>query len=519
MTMSRWQVRARRAVVVTVAGAVIGAGAIPAAIGGVHADPADCGGGALIAVAGTNDVGANHLVGAKQRYTGKNANNTDNPASPYAGAGAYRVITPEFPTELWPVGSVGYDDDVRRGTAATVAAIAEYQAACPGKPVTVVGYSQGARIAGDVLNAVATSTQTRTVDGVTYRKVVDPGGQEYWITDEGLSGELYSDPRRDGPESGRGIEQSILGLLPGLTMRGAREGGFGSIPVVTFCVAGDAICDMPDPLHDPLGALDALLGYFTKHAYYPWRMWRPVTDANTWTCAATPAAAAQGGTGTVDCLIPAKSALSGVRQDGVNRVRNALGLAPREVIDFLALRPNLNGLFPHANLSDLQPLVTPVLKLLPELPQLGYGGYLPSALLFSDIVTGLREVNLPAVLGGLGGLVGSAVSIAAMPLRFVEHWVGESVQAVRDGVDTDGSTRTPDLVAVAADEPSSEPNALLTPAPVPSPSTSRPSVAVADAEIPSPELSDDPAAEPAEPSTRQEPEVRLSEAVPAAPAA
>ncbi len=38
-----------------------------------------------------------------------------------------------------------------QGNAATTSAIAGYQTRCSGKPVVVAGYSQGARVAGDVL--------------------------------------------------------------------------------------------------------------------------------------------------------------------------------------------------------------------------------------------------------------------------------------------------------------------------------------------------------------------------------
>lgn len=32
-----------------------------------------------------------------------------------------------------------------------------------------------------------------------------------------------------------------------------------------ICIAGDGVCDVPDVLRDPVGALDALVGYFVKH--------------------------------------------------------------------------------------------------------------------------------------------------------------------------------------------------------------------------------------------------------------
>ncbi|WP_298445968.1 PE-PPE domain-containing protein, partial [Gordonia sp. (in: high G+C Gram-positive bacteria)] len=193
--------RARRFAIIAAACVLLCAAGSPDGAGAARADDLpDCRAGAVVIVAGTTDVGAPSQLGVQQRYTGKSpADGT------YAGQNEYKVIKPDYPTTLWPIGTVGYDDDVARGTAATVAAIAEYQRECPGREVVVVGYSQGARVAGDVLNRVATSAETMTGNGITYKKVVIDG-EEYWISQENMRGELYSDPRRDGPESGRGIE-------------------------------------------------------------------------------------------------------------------------------------------------------------------------------------------------------------------------------------------------------------------------------------------------------------------------
>lgn len=121
------------------------------------------------------------------------------------------------------------------------------------------------------------------------------------ISAEGLSGELYSDPRREGNDDGRGIENVLVGLIPGLTMSGPRPGGFGRVPVTQYCLEGDPICDLPSPVRRPVSALDGVLGYFTKHGYYPARMRTPVHDDRVWDC--TPAAGQ-----TADCLVAAPPA-------------------------------------------------------------------------------------------------------------------------------------------------------------------------------------------------------------------
>lgn len=258
-------------------GAVV-AGVVATAVAGFGtsaalADPGGCGNGAAVIVAGTNaprnaeGLPTGGVTGIGERYT----------------AQEYRVTYVDYPTHLWPLGPTPYDEDVAIGKAATEKAVAGYQRRCPGKPVVLAGYSQGARIAGDVLHEAGTGRARRGISA------------------EGLSGELYSDPRREGNDDGRGIENVLVGLIPGLTMSGPRPGGFGRVPVTQYCLEGDPICDLPSPVRRPVSALDGVLGYFTKHGYYPARMRTPVHDDRVWDC--TPAAGQ-----TADCLVAAPPA-------------------------------------------------------------------------------------------------------------------------------------------------------------------------------------------------------------------
>ncbi|GEE01965.1 hypothetical protein nbrc107696_24110 [Gordonia spumicola] len=226
---------------------------LPLAPGTANAD--SCGNGAAIVVAGTN---------APRNAHGIPVGGVTGVGSRYKSDG-YQVQYVNYPTSLWPLGPISYDDDVALGKAATEHAISAYQQRCPGKPIVVSGYSQGARVAGDVLSDVANGRQKGAP-----------------ITAKGLSGELYSDPRRVGRPDSTGVENALIGLIPGLTMSGPRDGGFGTIPVKQVCTEGDGICDVPDPLYDPIGAADAFLGYFLKHGYYPGRMNHDPADKAKW---------------------------------------------------------------------------------------------------------------------------------------------------------------------------------------------------------------------------------------------
>ncbi|MBB4135660.1 PE-PPE domain-containing protein [Gordonia humi] len=287
--------------------------------GGSTASADSCGNGGAVVVAGTlaprnaDGVPAGGVTGVGDRYADR----------------GYQVAYVDYPTSLWPLGPISYDDDVALGKIATENAIVDYQQRCPGRPVVVAGYSQGARVAGDVLSDVANG---RDANGVRQA---------------GLSGELYSDPRRVGRADGTGVENSLIGLLPGTTMSGPRDGGFGTIPVRQVCAQGDGVCDVPDPLYDPIGAADSLVGYFVKHGYYPMRMRTTPADWAGVDCRTQGA--------TDDCVVPQTSAASIVAAGAARETGTplpALDTAATAVEGRSAL-----DLTPGLTLASLRPIV------------------------------------------------------------------------------------------------------------------------------------------------------------------
>ncbi|QRY63459.1 PE-PPE domain-containing protein [Gordonia sp. PDNC005] len=281
-----------------------------------------CGNGAAIVVAGTNAPRNGHGV-PTGGVTGVGAR--------YLNSG-YKVQYVDYPTSLWPLGPISYDDDVALGKAATQSAISEYQQRCPGKPVVVSGYSQGARVAGDVLSDVANGRQK--------------GNQ---ISRAGLSGELYSDPRRVGRPNSTGVENALIGFIPGLTMSGPRDGGFGDIPVKQVCTEGDGICDVPDPLFDPVGAADSFLGYFLKHGYYPGRMNHDPTDKAKWGGLKCEQQGA-----TDDCVtpLPSSTSLLARAEHALTGQTNIFG----DAADYVDNRAPLD-LAPGVTIAQMRPLI------------------------------------------------------------------------------------------------------------------------------------------------------------------
>lgn len=144
-----------------------------------------------------------------------------------------------YPASIWPLGDLTYDESVRQGRNNVVAAVDEYAGRCGGR-IHVVGYSQGARVAGDALEVLQTRPYAHRV-----------------------TGKLFSDPKHPG-----GIEDTFQGIsLAGITFTGPRHGF--TVPVESVCNPYDGICVLPKPLYDPEGFLRGVHGYFTgAHSYY-----------------------------------------------------------------------------------------------------------------------------------------------------------------------------------------------------------------------------------------------------------
>jgi hypothetical protein len=142
------------------------------------------------------------------------------------------------------------DQATADGTALLNAAVLAFHASCPSSHMIIAGYSEGAIVAGDELNALSRS-------GTIPHGLID--------------GVLYGDPRRsfgDGGVGGvaGGIETNLPTILKGVTMRGPR--GFGDIPVHEICDENDGICNSANMITNALAFANGLDGYLSgDHGY------------------------------------------------------------------------------------------------------------------------------------------------------------------------------------------------------------------------------------------------------------
>lgn len=179
-----------------------------------------------------------------------------------------QVYTVPYPAQFALPGSppqMSYNDSRAAGTLAAREALAATHSACPLTSYVLVGFSQGAVIAGDIAAQVGSGAGPVPPERV-------------------LGVALIADGRRDPdaaptigpPVAGVGLELSFGGLtLPFMnaTFTGERPGGFGALAdrTVQFCAPNDGICDAPaSPLADPVAALGRLGAYADNpvHAMY-----------------------------------------------------------------------------------------------------------------------------------------------------------------------------------------------------------------------------------------------------------
>lgn len=139
---------------------------------------------------------------------------------------ALATFTPYPATLLNPL----YPVSVQAGITAATAELVATRQHCPLTKFALVGYSQGADVAGDLGSQIANGLTAIPAD-----RLVGVG--------------LIADPKRSPSDP-------LIGTpVPGTGVLGTRPAGFGSVPVVTFCAPGDVVCSYTGG--SPLDAFNA----------------------------------------------------------------------------------------------------------------------------------------------------------------------------------------------------------------------------------------------------------------------
>lgn len=169
-------------------------------------------------------------------------------ANPPAG---WQIVQVPYYAGVFPVvDRKALDASVAEGTAKLDRAVRDFHAACPGSRLVLAGYSEGAVVAGDVLEAFARGNA---------------------IPHNLLNGVLYGNPRRafgDGGTGGvaGGIETNVPTILPGVTMKGGQN--YGDLAVRNVCNENDGICNSTNMITNLAAFANGLVGYASgDHGY------------------------------------------------------------------------------------------------------------------------------------------------------------------------------------------------------------------------------------------------------------
>ena len=136
---------------------------------------------------------------------------------------------------------MSYNDSRAEGSRAAVRAMTDMNNRCPLTSYVLVGFSQGAVIAGDIASDIGNGRGPVDEDLVLGVTLIADGRRQ-----PGVGQDVGPNPPGQGAEITLD-EVPMLAAL-GLTMTGPRPGGFGMLNNRTneICATGDLICSAPE---------------------------------------------------------------------------------------------------------------------------------------------------------------------------------------------------------------------------------------------------------------------------------
>ncbi|BBZ50474.1 cutinase family protein [Mycobacterium heidelbergense] len=151
------------------------------------------------------------------------------------------AYTAQFHNPLSGDTQMSYNESRAEGTRAAVQAMTDMNSKCPLTSYVLVGFSQGAVIAGDLASDIGNGRGPVDDDLVLGVTLIADGRRQ-----SGVGNDVGPNPPGQGAEITLQEVPMLSGL--GLTMTGARPGGFGALNGKTneICAPGDLICAAPD---------------------------------------------------------------------------------------------------------------------------------------------------------------------------------------------------------------------------------------------------------------------------------
>ncbi|GAB3947098.1 cutinase family protein [Corynebacterium tapiri] len=161
---------------------------------------------------------------------------------------------------------LSYDESRDEGTAKVNAELKFIHETCPSTDFILAGFSQGAVLLGDIANEIGNGHGAIPEDKVRGVALIADGrrqngvGMNPGVDVAGIGAEIALQP----------VNALVQFVTPGATMRGPRDGGFGSLNdrVQEICSPGDAVCDAPLDAGNGIERAQELIAANGIHAQY-----------------------------------------------------------------------------------------------------------------------------------------------------------------------------------------------------------------------------------------------------------
>ena len=161
---------------------------------------------------------------------------------------------------------MSYDDSRAEGIARTNGELEFVNRTCPNTKFIIAGFSQGAVIAGDIVNQIGTRNNAVPPEKLLGAVMIADGRRESGVGVNpgvevpGIGAEIALQP----------VQGVVNAVTPGATMTGARPGGFGEVSDRAFeiCAPNDSVCDAPQDLGTLIARAGDLLLANGTHAMY-----------------------------------------------------------------------------------------------------------------------------------------------------------------------------------------------------------------------------------------------------------
>lgn len=162
---------------------------------------------------------------------------------------------------------MSYDDSRNEGFGRISEEMKATHEACPATRFILVGFSQGAVIAGDLASEIGQGRGPVPAEFIAGVTLIADGRQEDGVgqlvgnqANRGVGAEIALNP----------VSGVIQPIVPGATMRGPRPGGFGELNgrVNNLCAPSDHVCDAPRDLGNAIQRAQDMIANNTVHAQY-----------------------------------------------------------------------------------------------------------------------------------------------------------------------------------------------------------------------------------------------------------